>query len=102
MWFDIRRTDVLNVAVARADEDEKHLAPLQLEVVRRAVHLWTNPGDVVFSPFAGIGSELVGALELKRRAVGIELKPEYFRQAVKNIRKVEEKGRQLSLLEAQV
>lgn len=100
VWFDIRRTDVLNVAVARADQDEKHLAPLQLEVVRRAVHLWTNPGDVVFSPFAGIGSELVGALDLGRRAVGIELKPEYFRQAVKNIQVLEAKGRQLSLLGA--
>ena len=63
VWFDIRRTDVLNARLAREDKDEKHICPLQLEVIRRAVQLWTNPGDVVFSPFGGIGSEPYIALE---------------------------------------
>lgn len=99
VWWDVRRTDVLNAAVARQDEDEKHLAPLQLTVVRRVVDLWSNPGDVVFSPFAGIGSELVGALELGRRAVGIELKGAYCGQAVRNVQALEESMRQGSLLE---
>lgn len=78
VWFDIKRTDVLNGRVARSDKDEKHICPLQLEVIRRAVQLWSNPNDIVLSPFGGIGSEPYVALEQKRRAVGIELKPEYF------------------------
>lgn len=78
VWFDIKRTDVLNGRVARTDKDEKHICPLQLEVIRRAVQLWSNPNDIVLSPFGGIGSEPYVALEQKRRAVGIELKPEYF------------------------
>lgn len=84
VWFDIRRTDVLNARIARADKDEKHICPLQLEVIRRAVKLWSNPGEVVFTPFLGIGSEAYIAIEQKRRAIGTELKPEYFEQAVKN------------------
>ncbi|UQN06795.1 DNA methyltransferase [Deinococcus sp. QL22] len=84
VWNDIRRTDVLNAKIARSDDDEKHLAPLQLEVVRRCVRLWTNPGDVVFTPFLGIGSEAYAALQLDRRAEGVELKPEYFEWAVRH------------------
>lgn len=83
VWMDIRRTHVLNAQIARGNEDEKHLAPLQLDVVDRCVRLWTNPGDVVFSPFAGVGSEGYGALRAGRRFVGVELKPEYFRQATR-------------------
>jgi hypothetical protein len=78
VWFDIQRTDVLNGRIARKDRDEKHICPLQLEVIRRAVKLWSNPGEIVFSPFGGIGSEPYIALEQKRRAVAVELKPEYF------------------------
>lgn len=81
----IRETDVLNVQVARADRDERHIAPLQLGVIERAVKLWSNPGDLVLSPFAGIGSEGVGALRHGRRFVGIELKDSYFRTAVGNL-----------------
>lgn len=81
VWSDIDQMCVLNGKVARDDADEKHICPLQLDVIRRCVHLWTNPGDVVFSPFAGIGSELHGAIGLGRKAVGIELKESYFRQA---------------------
>lgn len=86
VWDDIRQTHVLNVHMARANGDEKHMCPLQLDVIERACVLWSNPGEVVFTPFAGIGSELVGALTLGRKAVGVELKPEYFRHAVENIR----------------
>jgi DNA modification methylase len=81
----IRETDVLNVAVARENADERHIAPLQLGVIERAVKLWSNPGDLVFSPFAGIGSEGVGALRNNRRFVGIELKRSYFETACRNL-----------------
>jgi DNA modification methylase len=93
----IRETDVLNAAVARDAPDERHIAPLQLGVVERAVKLWSNPGDLVFSPFAGIGSEGVGALRADRRFVGIELKPSYFKTAQHNLKVAEG---QLSLLGA--
>lgn len=85
VWMDVDQTNVLNVQEARADRDEKHMCPLQLDVVERAVKLWSNPGDVVFSPFAGIGSEGVGAVQFGRRYVGVELKPEYFATAVRNL-----------------
>jgi len=81
----IRETDVLNVRSAREGDDERHLAPLQLGVIERAVKLWSNPGELVFSPFAGIGSEGVGALRLDRRFVGIELKRSYFDTACRNL-----------------
>jgi DNA modification methylase len=97
VWFDIQQTDVLNCRAARDSEDEKHICPLQLGVIKRAVHLWTNPGDVVFSPFSGIGSELYGAVQMKRRAVGIELKKSYFKQAAKYLKTLENKPAQLGL-----
>lgn len=84
VWFDIRRTDVLNANGARSKQDEKHICPLQLEVIRRAIKLWTNPNDIVLTPFLGIGSEAYVALQEGRRAIGIELKPSYYHQAVKN------------------
>jgi hypothetical protein len=85
VWFDVDQQNVLNVAVASANEDEKHMCPLQLDVIERCVRLWSNPGDVVFSPFAGIGSEGFGALKLGRRFVGIELKQEYVKWAKRNL-----------------
>lgn len=85
VWMDIDQTNVLNVSQARDDRDEKHMCPLQLDVIERAVGLWSNPGDVVFSPFAGVGSEGHGALRFGRKFVGIELKPSYFRLACKNL-----------------
>lgn len=88
-WYDIRETDVLNVDVARANEDERHLCPLQLPLIGRCVRMWSNPGETVFSPFGGIGSELYEALRWKRRGLGIELKPEYFRVAVRNLENAE-------------
>lgn len=86
VWMDIRQTKVLNVRAAKDDKTEKHLCPLQLDVIERAVTLWSNEGDLVYSPFAGIGSEGVGALELNRRFVGSELKESYFNQAVQNLK----------------
>jgi DNA modification methylase len=86
VWMDIAQGDVLSRREARDEADEAHIAPLQLTVIRRCVDLWSNPGDVVFSPFAGIGSELYVALQMGRRAIGAELKPSYFAQAVKNLK----------------
>jgi len=91
----IRETDVLNAAVAREDRDERHIAPLQLGVIERAVKLWSNPGDLVLSPFAGIGSEGYVALKHDRRFVGVELKRSYFDTACRNLAAAEG---QLSLL----
>lgn len=84
VWMDIRQTNTLNKTAARTESDEKHICPLQLDVIDRALTLWSNPGDIVFSPFAGIGSELYGAIIQGRRALGIELKESYYKQAVLN------------------
>lgn len=83
VWSDIDQTDVLNVRMARDDRDERHLCPLQLGLIERALILWSNPGDVVFSPFGGIASEGFAALKCKRRFLGVELKDAYFRQGAK-------------------
>lgn len=85
VWMDIRQTNVLNVQAARSPNDERHICPLQLDVIERAVRLWTNPGDTVFSPFAGIGSEGVVSLREGRKFVGAELKESYWRQATRNL-----------------
>lgn len=87
IWMDIDQTDVLNVAAARVDKDEKHLCPLQLDLIERCIVLWSNPGDVVWSPFSGIGSEGYKALQLGRKFVGSELKESYWRQACANLRR---------------
>jgi len=86
----IRETNVLNVRQAKETDDERHLCPLQRGVIERAVKLWSAPGDLVFSPFMGIGSEGVSALELGRRFAGIELKESYFQSAVENLRHAEQ------------
>jgi DNA modification methylase len=97
VWMDINQTNVLNVRVVKEDKDEKHLCPLQLDVIERCIVLGSNSGDVVFSPFLGIGSEGWVALKLKRRFIGTELKPAYYRQAVKNLMQAEEDGSMLEL-----
>jgi DNA modification methylase len=89
VWYGIRETDVLGTHEARESDDERHLCPLQLPVIERAVRLWSAPGEVVLSPFAGIGSEGVGALRHRRRFVGVELKPSYFRVAARNLKATE-------------
>jgi DNA modification methylase len=85
VWMDINPSDTLQYRSAREHEDERHICPLQLDVIRRAVRLWTNEGDLVLSPFAGIGSEGYVAIEEGRRFVGAELKKSYFNQACKNL-----------------
>lgn len=97
VWFDIQQTNVLNCRIARDDQDEKHICPLQLDVIERAIHLWTNPGDIVFTPFAGIGSEVYGAVKLGRKGIGIELKKTYIEQADKFLNILESKPKQLEL-----
>ena len=84
IWTDINPSDTLQASSARDEKDERHICPLQLTVIRRALNLWTNPGDTVLTPFLGIGSEAYVALEMGRKAIGIELKPSYYAQAVKN------------------
>jgi hypothetical protein len=85
VWMDINQSDVLSHRVAREEADERHISPLQLTPIRRCLQLWSNPSDVVFSPFAGIGSELVCAVQMGRKALGAELKKSYFDQAVANL-----------------
>lgn len=85
-WDDVRLERVLPYQKARDEEDEKHVHPLQLDVIERAVVLWSNPGETVLTPFAGVGSELYGSVINSRRALGFELKPTYYRQAVRNLR----------------
>ena len=92
VWFDISQTRVLNVSVAREDKDEKHMCPLQLDVIARCIDLWTMPGDLVFSPFAGIGSEGYEALMRGRRFLGVELKRAYAEEAARNLASVANQG----------
>lgn len=85
IWDDIDQGRTLNKLPARDENDEKHMCPLQLDVIERCIHLWTNPGDLVFSPFTGIGSEGYTAVKMGRRFVGTELKPQYWELACQNI-----------------
>jgi DNA modification methylase len=89
VWLGIRETKTLNTRAAKENGDEKHIAPLQLDFIERCVRLWSNPGELVLSPFMGIGSEGFVSLTLGRRFVGIELKASYWRQAVANLRRAE-------------
>lgn len=86
IWSDINPNDTLQYRSAREHDDERHIAPLQLEVIRRGIELWTNPGDIVLSPFGGIGSEPYIACQLGRRGIAVELKASYYRQMVANLR----------------
>ncbi len=83
VWMDIRQSNTLNGKSAREKTDERHICPLQLDVIERAIHLWTNPNDIVLSPFAGIGSEIYSAIKMGRRGIGIELKESYYKEALK-------------------
>jgi DNA modification methylase len=89
VWTGIRETDTLNVRGTKGDGDTKHICPLQLGVIRRAIKLFSKPGEIVFSPFTGIGSEGFVSVDLERRFYGCELKPEYHRMALKNIASAE-------------
>lgn len=94
VWTDINPSDTLQFRSAREHDDERHICPLQLQVINRALDLWTNPGDLVLSPFMGIGSEGFCALSAGRKFVGIELKESYYKQAVKNLQSVTEAKQQ--------
>jgi hypothetical protein len=85
VWMDINPSDTLQYASAREHDDERHICPLQLEVIRRGIRLWSLPGNVVLSPFAGIGSEGFTAIQMGRKFIGAELKASYFNQAAKNL-----------------
>ena len=87
-WDDIRIGRVLPFKAARDSDDEKHVHPLQLDVIERVLTLWSNPGETVLTPFMGVGSEVCGALMNGRRAIGVELKPSYYRQALQNVKSV--------------
>jgi len=89
IWTDINQSDTLQFRSAREHDDERHICPLQLEVIRRGIELWTNPGDTVLSPFAGIGSEGFVAVEMGRNFIGVELKESYFKQAVLNLEQID-------------
>ena len=97
VWMDIDYGNTLNVREARDEKDERHIAPLQLQTIERALHLWSNEDDLVFSPFAGIGSELFQALKMKRRALGFELKKSYFDVNVKNCKAAQVENAQAKL-----
>lgn len=92
IWMDINPSDTLQYRSARDHDDERHIAPLQLEVIRRGISLWSNPDDIVLTPFGGIGSEAYVALELGRKAIAVELKDSYFRQLVGNLASVTKKN----------
>jgi len=85
VWMDIRIDNVLEFRSAKEGEDEKHVHPLQLDVIARAVELYTNPGETVLTPFMGVGSEVYGSVKMGRKGIGCELKPSYYNQAVKNL-----------------
>ena len=84
-WTDVRVDNVLPFREAKDEDDERHVHPLQLDVIERAVTLYTNPTEIVFSPFMGVGSEVYQAVRCQRRALGVELKASYYRQAMQNM-----------------
>lgn len=97
VWYGIRESNTLNAAEARGDDDERHVCPLQLDLIDRCVRLWSNKGDTVLSPFAGVGSEGYIAVETDRKFIGIELKREYFETATTNLHRAERAKDQLEL-----
>jgi DNA modification methylase len=97
VWYNIRETDVLNVIEAREKKDEKHVCPLQLGLIERCIRLWSNPGEIILDPFTGIGSTGYVAIQQRRRFVGCELKPSYYKTACKNIEKALNERTQTSL-----
>lgn len=100
VWMDINYSDTLNYRKARAEDDEKHICPLQLPTIERAIHLWTNEGDTVLTPFGGIASEVYQAVKMNRKAIGFELKKSYFDEGKKNINSAEASKQQTTLFDA--
>lgn len=99
VWMDIKYGDTLNAREAREEKDEKHICPLQLPTIERLITLYSNPGDMVLSPFAGIGSEIYQAVKMNRKGIGFELKKSYFDTACKNIKSAEVAKAQTSILD---
>jgi hypothetical protein len=97
VWYDINYSNTLNGREGRSERDEKHICPLQLETIERAIHLWSNEGDAVFTPFMGIGSEVFQAIKMKRFGIGVELKESYYKVAVKNCKAATESNKQILL-----
>jgi len=95
VWMDINQSNTLQKSSARDERDERHICPLQLDVIGRALILWSNAGDIVMSPFAGIASEGYQALKMGRKFIGVELKPTYFKQGYLNLKAAEESQNQL-------
>lgn len=91
VWDDIRIDEVLKYKESKDEDDEKHVHPLQLDVIDRCVELWSNPGEVVLTPFMGVGSEIFSPVSMGRKAIGIELKDTYFKQAIKNLKDVDKR-----------
>lgn len=98
-WWDINQSNTLNVQAARDGRDERHICPLQLDVIDRLLKLYTNPNDIVFTPFMGIGSEVYQSVLNGRRGIGIELKPTYYKCAVDNLQMAEKTNKQMDLFE---
>ena len=99
VWWDINQTDTLNVKMARDNRDERHLCPIQLPIVERCIELYTNPGDIVFSPFGGVMSEPYVAMKMGRKGIAIELKESYFNAGVENIKMLEDEKNQMSIFD---
>ncbi|MGH3501264.1 MAG: DNA-methyltransferase [Nocardioidaceae bacterium] len=100
VWLGVRETHTLNAAIAREDADERHLHPLQLDFIERCIRLWSNPGETVLSPFAGVGSEVWKAVQLGRHGIGVELKPSYWQTSVRNLRNLDDQMATPTLLDA--
>lgn len=98
IWYDIDYSDTLNYRKGRDENDEKHIAPLQLPTIERCLHLWSNEGDVVLTPFLGVGSEVYKAVEMGRKGIGFELKESYFKAAVENCLSIIRNKEQLTLI----
>ena len=99
VWMDINYSNTLNCKVGREQSDERHICPLQLDTINRAIHLWSNPGDTVLTPFMGIGSEVYEAIKIGRKGIGFELKDSYFAEAVKNIKHIEQQKKVRTLFD---
>jgi hypothetical protein len=99
IWMDINQSNTLQYRAARENNDERHICPLQLDVIHRGLQMWSAPDDIVFTPFMGIGSEIYEAVRLGRRGVGIELKDSYFKQAISNIKSAIDEKNQIGLFE---
>ena len=99
VWWGINQSDTLNARMPKDDESERHICPLQLPVIERCLRLYSNEGDVIFTPFLGIGSEVYQAVKMKRKGIGIELKPAYYEVAVQNVLSAETELNQVTLLD---